>query len=367
MTIFELIKKKAEETKSEQQQMAVSNCVALFKTGSHLYGTSTPSSDTDFEGLFIEDPEYVVGTKRCEEVDFSTGDDKKRNTSDDIDCKLYSLRKFFELTKQANPNKVEWFYIPENCFVYKNERYWNNIVDNRDLFISLKLKHSFSGYAHSQEHKLLTKKKRFTELTSFKQVLNESVPKGARIIGDLYELFEDVPTKKYDKESDKIVTLINKRLKYNYESVYYKKSEEGTDGIQVDSKYFNYGMPIEALLNYVNKEVDKYGQRTRYIQEYGFDLKFSSHLFRLYYEGLQLLEEGKLDLPFTGEKQQFMIDIKSGKYSIDFLISKYEELKPILEIAYEKSKLRHSPNDKAISQLQMKMHFNFWRDKNLIG
>ena len=365
MNILEQLKNKPDLT--EQQKLALDNCIALFVTGSHLYGTSIPSSDFDFEGLFLEEPEYVVGTKRCDEVDFSTGDDKKRNTSEDIDCKLYSVRKFFELAKQNNPNKCEWFFIPESCFVYKNERYWNNIVENKDLFLCQKLKYSFSGYAHSQEHKLLTKKKRFIELSKFLEILKKEVGVSVRIIGQLGFMFEDVPTKKYDRETDKVVTIINKRLKYPFESIYYKKSDEGVDGIQVDQKYFNYGMGVESLVDYVTKEVEKYGQRTRYIQEYGYDLKFSSHLFRLHYEGLQLLEEGKLDLPFTGEKQQFMIDIKNGKYSLYFLISKYEELKPSLEIAYEKTKLRHSPDDKAISKLQMKMHFNYWRDKKLIG
>jgi predicted nucleotidyltransferase len=81
--ILNFIKEKAE---SEQQQMAVRNCVAIFVTGSHLYGTNTPTSDFDYEGLFFEDPEYVLGTKRCEEVNFSTNKDNTRNTPEDVDC-----------------------------------------------------------------------------------------------------------------------------------------------------------------------------------------------------------------------------------------------------------------------------------------
>ena len=158
------------------------------------------------------------------------------------------------------------------------------------------------------------------------------------------------------------MTLINKKLKYSFDSVYYKKSEEGSDGIQVDTKYFNYGMPVKQLWDYVNKEVEKYGQRTRLIKEYGADMKFAYHIFRLHYEGMQLLQEGNLTLPFTGEKQEFMLGVKSGKYPLDHLIEKYAELKPQLEEAYKTTKLRHSPDDQAISQLQMKLHLDFWKE-----
>jgi len=42
------------------QRLAKDNCIAIILTGSHLYGTSTPQSDMDYEGIFIEPPEYVI-------------------------------------------------------------------------------------------------------------------------------------------------------------------------------------------------------------------------------------------------------------------------------------------------------------------
>ena len=125
----DLIAKLKNSIKTDEQKMALDNCVGIFVTGSHLYGTSTPASDYDYEGVFIEPPEYILGNKVCDEVSFSTGDPNKRNTSEDIDCKLYSLRKYFSLAQQNNPNKVEWFFIPESQFIFKDEKYWKKIVE----------------------------------------------------------------------------------------------------------------------------------------------------------------------------------------------------------------------------------------------
>ena len=357
--ILEFIKEKAV---SEQQQMGLKNLVALFVTGSQLYGTNTETSDFDYEGVFIEDPEYVIGAKRCDEIDFSTNKENTRNTADDVDCKLYSLRKFMDLAKQNNPNKVEWFFIPEECMVYKNETYWKLLLEAKDLFLSKKIKHSFSGYAHSQKHKLVTKKKRLDELTSFKSDLEEMMSKpGVRIIGDL-DMLETHYVKRYNKDMDALEHLPNKRLKFPYEKIYYKMMEDGADSITVAEKSFNFGMPVKNVYDYVTKEVEKYGQRTLYVKEYGYDLKFGSHLFRLYYEGMQLLQTGNLILPFSGEEQQKMMAIKRGDYSLDQILQECESLEPNFDVEYDVSKLRHHPDEEGISKLQMALHLKFWKE-----
>jgi len=353
--------------KCEEQQMAYDNCIGLFVTGSHLYGTSTPSSDWDYEGVFIESPEYVIGNKGCDEVSFSTGDSSTRNTSEDIDCKLYSLRKYFSLAQQNNPNKVEWFFVPSEKFIHKVDKFWNQIVDNQNLFLSLKLKHSFSGYAKSQEHKLVTKKKRFEELKSFREVLAEGLASGKKTIGDL-DLLETHEHKKYHRESDTIGVHTLKRMKEKYHFIEYKKTPEDTDAIKVDNKEYNLGMSVQRIYDYVNKEVETYGGRLDYVKEYGYDVKFASHLFRLYYEGLRLLKDGNLIFPMPEDEVTFMTDIKAGKYDLDFLLEKSKELEPLFDLAYEENKanLPYSPDQVAISELQQKMILEFWKDNGLI-
>jgi predicted nucleotidyltransferase len=353
--------------KNPEQEMALKNCIGLFITGSHLYGTNTPASDHDYEGIFINDPNYSIGTLSCDEVNFSTGDPNKKNTAEDIDCKLYSLKKYFQLAQQNNPNKVEYFFVPEEKFVYKNSKYWDKMFDNKNLFLSLKVKHSFTGYAHSQEYKLTTKKKRLDELKSFYKTLKEAVGSGHLTVGDMVEkmgLVEIHEHKKYHKETDKLGVHKVKRMAKKYDYVSYKMTQEGTDSIVVDNKEYNYGMRTEKIYSYVKEEIEKYGQRTKYIAEHGYDLKFAAHLFRLYYEGLRLLETGELIFPMPENERKFMMEIKNGDYDLDYLLSRSKEFKPLLDKAYNdnKANLAYSPNQEEIHKLLVDMTLDFWKE-----
>ena len=347
---------------SIQQQMAIDNCIGMFLVGSHLYGTNTEKSDKDYEAIFVESPEFVIGTKHCDEVNFSTNKSNTKNSSEDKDIKFYSLRKYIALAMDNNPNKIEYLFCPERNIVYK-DKYWEKILANINLFVSLKLKHSFTGYASSQRHKLLTKKRRLEEFREFKKVLEEGIAKGARIIGDL-DITEIQIKKEYDAKQDTIIQHKSKVLKAKYQYITYTVDAQGSDALKVDTKTYNYGMDIQNIYEQINHELDKYGSRTIFLKEYGMDVKFASHIFRLYYEGLQLLKEGKLDFPLHENK--FLLDIKQGMYDLEYLIKRTDDFEPLFEQAYLISTLPKSPDQDAVHKLQQELITGFWREHNLI-
>jgi predicted nucleotidyltransferase len=136
---------------TEEQRMAQDNCIFLCRVGSTMYGTNTPESDDDMIGIFIEDINYIVGRKRVEQVEFLTNSTSsgKRNKAGDKDYKFYSLSKIFKILSCNNPNSLELLFAPTNCILCETDE-WRKIKENKDLFLSLKSFHSFSGYAHSQ-------------------------------------------------------------------------------------------------------------------------------------------------------------------------------------------------------------------------
>jgi len=326
------------------QRLAVDNCIAVFLVGSHLYGSNDANSDLDYEGIFIEPPEYVIGCISCDEVDYSTKSNSKksaRNTPKDIDCKMYSLKNFFSLAMKNNPNKCEFFFCPERNLVYKTEK-WDEILAAKDMFISLNVKHSYSGYAASQKKKLIGKKRRLDELREFVVAL-EKVNIERKTIGQIF----DFKTERWPyKFIERTVTL------------------EGTPALRVQEKEFNSGMAADIIYEHAKNLIGSYGERTIDLEEHGYDLKFASHLFRLYYEGLQLLKEGKLSFPLAENK--FLLAVKRGEYSLDYILQKADEFEPLMEIAYQQSKLRHSPDQDGISKLQTKMYLEYWREKGFI-
>ena len=109
--------------------------------GSHDYGTSTPTSDTDYAGIYIQTQNDILGFGYKEQIN----DDKS-------DIVFYEIKRFLELLYTNNPNILELLNTPKDCIIYKDPLF-DLILDNKDIFITKKCKNSFGGYAKTQIQK----------------------------------------------------------------------------------------------------------------------------------------------------------------------------------------------------------------------
>jgi len=106
-------------------------------TGSRAYGIHTKASDYDFRGIFINTPEEIYGLNIRDSQEYEG------------DVILHSLKKFVKLAAGANPNILELLFLPKECIKFQHIMF-QRIIDNRDLFLTRKAKHTYSGYAMSQ-------------------------------------------------------------------------------------------------------------------------------------------------------------------------------------------------------------------------
>lgn len=113
----------------------------LVIRGSHAYGTNIATSDIDFGGIFIQPIEDILGNKYKEQIN----DDKN-------DTVIYELRRFLGLLSSNNPNILELLNTPEDCILYKDPAF-DEILQNRDKFITKICANSFGGYAKMQIQK----------------------------------------------------------------------------------------------------------------------------------------------------------------------------------------------------------------------
>ena len=113
----------------------------LVIRGSQAYGTSLPTSDTDYSGVFIQPLDDILGNKYIEQIN----DDKN-------DTVIYELRRFLELLGKNNPTVLELLNTPEDCVLYKDPSF-DEILENRDKFITKICANSFGGYAKTQIQK----------------------------------------------------------------------------------------------------------------------------------------------------------------------------------------------------------------------
>lgn len=102
------------------------------------------------------------------------------------------------------------------------------------------------------------------------------------------------------------------------------------------------------------------GNRREYIEKFGYDVKFASHLIRLLVEGLELMNNGQLSFPIT--MNRYIRDVKEGKFSLEQVLAKADELESLVLQSSVTSKLPYSPNYDKLSQLQMALLERYWKD-----
>jgi len=113
--------------------------LATYLVGSRAYGTSTPSSDEDYRGIFVlpRDAYLSISEPVCQIAD------GRHNTT------YFALKRFMELAAGANPNIIEMLYMPGDCRVYESP-IMQKLLDNRSIFISKQAFASHINYATSQ-------------------------------------------------------------------------------------------------------------------------------------------------------------------------------------------------------------------------
>jgi hypothetical protein len=105
--------------------------------GSQAYGTSTPKSDFDYKGIYVQSDRDVLTFNYIPQYEVSK------------DETYYEIRRVIELLRNANPTLLELLYSPGDCIIYKNPAL-QPLLDNRHRFLTKRCKETFAGYASTQ-------------------------------------------------------------------------------------------------------------------------------------------------------------------------------------------------------------------------
>lgn len=100
--------------------------------------------------------------------------------------------------------------------------------------------------------------------------------------------------------------------------------------------------------------------RTELAEKFGYDTKFASHLVRLLMEALQILTEHMIQFPLP--QNNLIRDIKIGKYTLEWVLKKSEEIESLVDLAYVKSDLQYTPNFEEINKLQITLLKSYWKE-----
>lgn len=286
-------------------------------TGSHVYGTATSLSDKDYRGVCIP-PHYIR--------EGLIGNFEQKDSWGGLyeDRVIYNLNKFMLLAKEGNPAIVELLFIPLKFWKTGNSQ-WVKIIENRHLFLSKKVRFTFSGYAHSQlgrikRHRgwLLNPPKIEPTREGYGLAPNPILSQAQ--LSALLTLPEDVVIEGYREEARKEKAYKEAKIHWDM---------------------------------YAEWKKSRNPERAKLEEKFGYDTKHAMHLVRLMKEAEEVMTTGNITFPRPEVSE--LIAIRNGEYIYDELMEMVDKFDEKFEELYEKSPLPHSPDFKGINKLYLSL------------
>jgi hypothetical protein len=231
---------------------------------------------------------------------------------------FYELRKFIGLLLNCNPNVLSLLWLKPNGIIYESPL-GARLREHRDLFVTKKAYHSFSGYAHAQ----------FKKMISFNQEAQAF----------MQQLEEQFASFGIDPESC-----------------------DAGHSLRTLS-----GQPFVGATTEMMEVVKRYrGERRRYysggymgqkrrelVRRVGYDAKNAAHLIRLLRMGIEFLTEGTMHVERADAPE--LLDIKRGAWPLEKVKAEAERLFQLSQEAYVRSSLPPEPNRKRAERLCVEM------------
>ncbi len=326
----------------------------VFRTvvGSQAYGTSTPESDTDYKGVYLQPVEELVSFGYVEQHEFG---------KDDV---MYEGRRFLQLLESANPTVLELLFSPDDCVVVSRPAF-QVVIDRRKAFLTKRCAKSFGGYAVAQIQKArgLDKKMNWENDRIVRKAVEDFCyvhVAGYRTL-PLREFLSSRPGQvglaKINHFTDGYALYVDPTSSMGYKGV-----SSGTnvvtssvpDGVEPDAiMMFNsnaYSVHCREYGEYKRWERERNVQRYVDVAGHGqrIDGKNLLHCRRLIDMALEIAENGELNV--RRPNAAYLLSIRRGEVPLDRILDEAEADLTRMDEAYASSGLpddvdRHMVND----------------------
>ena len=304
--IFERVVKD-EEYKKVREHPRLKYLQYVSLAGSYSYGTNTETSDIDIRGFYflpLKDA-YRIGGKFEDDVTFLT-----------TDSVFYSFHQFIRLLIACNPNVVEFIGVEPDSILYMSQ-VGKAIRNNSERFLSKRALTTFAGYATQQLRRLENALARdyYPQAEKEKHIL-QSLEAEILAASDAFKLFNKDNTINLHIESSEREDMDAEILMdLNLKNVPIR--DFVTMKNQFSNMLRNYGK-----LNHRNHKKDD-----------NHLYKHAMHLIRLYYMGMDILREHRIQT-YRHKEHDLLMSIRHGEYPLD----KVFELQKKLEIELQKAR-----------------------------
>lgn len=370
--------------------------------GSVAYGLNTKDSDEDLRGYYHVPIMYRDGLGKVADQ----ANDEKH------DITFYNLKRAFNLLMTANPNQIELLWIPEDCIRTYNKAIMDDLLENRNLFISKASYVSHFQYAKAQIHKATGQNKWvnnpklkeppkkedfcwYIDVANVGYTLSNALMKRMSSKKSLYHFCPNdrMPFRPETIKNSPIdLSLYNcakmEHMENTYRLYFYGDKAKGVfrgknemltcESIPKDDEWTHFsGLLICNEQAWKNSLRDwseywkwmKNRNEKRWVdQEKGkldFDSKNLSHCVRLMLSSKHILTEGYPIVRFEGETKDLLMKIKNGDLEYVEIMEMVNKLQKELDVLFEKTNIPEQVNFDLLNKLYV--HLNNVAEKELVN
>lgn len=296
-------------------QLLPEGLISLCWRGSVAHGMYVPKSDPDsiddkdVMGVYIAPLEHYLGFGRKDVYEKWEGE---------WDCVFYELRKFIGLLLNCNPNVLSLLWVKPNGIIYESQL-GERLRNQRDLFVTKKAYHSFSGYAHDQFKKMISFNQEAQALMQQleEQLISFGIDPDSCDTGSSLKRSDGQPFVGATTEMMEIVKRFRGERRRFYSGGYMGK------------------------------------KRRELVRRVGYDAKNAAHLIRLLRMSIEFLSEGTLYVERADATE--LLDIKRGEWPLQKVKAEAERLFQLAQETYVRSSLPAEPDRDSAERLCVEM------------
>ena len=332
--------------------------IYMTRHGSHAYGTNVPESDEDLRGVCIAPKEYYLGYQKI----------FHNYIQAEPDFTVFELRKFLHLASECNPNVVELLFTDPSDHLYVHPL-MKEVLEKRDLFLSQRAKHTFSGFAMAQLRKIERHAKWLKAapvlptradfgLDSETLLPKEQLGAALSLVERQVETWTDFD---YLEAGDRQImrdTILKSVAEMGYWADNLKEGvwDTSAKSLGFESNFIKYlaqekayQAKVKEYSDYLDRKKGRNAKRAEIEEKFGFDTKYLLHAVRLMRSAEEILLEGKLLVRRPDAPE--LVSIRNGAWSLEKGIQYVKDMDQKLHELMAKSPLPKSPKLKPIEDL----------------
>jgi len=314
--------------------------IFLIKAGSHFFDLNTPQSDKDYRGVYMPSlREFYEGENKRKFIEYKSNPGNKlnvKNTNKDVDFNLFSITMFLDLLKRGDFNMQELLHAPEDKILIDSPEFkelrdirQSLLVNDISAFLGF-IKKEYRRYGvnihhYEQQEKFLDFMEAFTPHTRLK---------------DIWSYIEA-----YAENND---------------FIHFTDSLTGNNNrvpsLKIAQRLFQNTVKVEYVRDALKTKLERYGHRQRNMAKDGVEFKGLYHALRLIYEANDLYDHGEFKLPFSKERHDILLKIKTSAVDQDYIFNLIDNE---IDLLYNREKNavsnRHQV-EHVIDKLMFKIH-----------